>query len=80
MGVISIHELHKLGLNEPDVEIPPGDAKKGSAVFKKKCASCHTTNEGGKLRLYGPLAVVLVYRRGLFFRTRSWWNFYLALY
>lgn len=36
-----------MGQQEPQVQVPDGDARKGAAVFKKKCASCHTTNEGG---------------------------------
>ena len=27
--------------------MPKGDAKQGAAIFKAKCATCHTCNEGG---------------------------------
>lgn len=32
---------------EPDVEVPPGNAKKGAKIFKAKCSQCHTINQGG---------------------------------
>ncbi|KAK1444657.1 cytochrome c-like domain containing protein [Babesia gibsoni] len=42
---------------EPNVVVPPGDAKKGAKVFKTMCAQCHTTNKGGATKqgpnLYG---------------------------
>lgn len=44
---------------EPDVEVPEGNAKKGAKVFKAKCAQCHTLNQGGAAKqgpnLYGFL-------------------------
>lgn len=57
MGIIPITELHKLGLSEPQVTVPDGDAKKGALVFKKKCATCHTCDKNGSTKagpnLYG---------------------------
>jgi len=38
---------------EPSVEVPDGDAKKGAKIFKAKCAQCHTINAGGAAK-QGP--------------------------
>lgn len=39
-----------MGLNEPKVEVPEGDVKKGASLFKKKCAACHTVEQGGSTK------------------------------
>jgi cytochrome c len=36
-----------MGKDEPEVEVPAGDAKKGAKLFKAKCAQCHTCESGG---------------------------------
>jgi len=36
-----------MGKEEPAVEVPAGDAKKGAKLFKAKCAQCHTCEPGG---------------------------------
>jgi len=38
---------------EPEVEVPEGNAKKGAKIFKAKCAQCHTIDKGGNTK-QGP--------------------------
>jgi len=34
-------------MEEPNVEVPEGNTKKGAKLFKAKCAQCHTCDAGG---------------------------------
>lgn len=36
-----------MGVAEPAVDVPEGNAKKGAKLFKSKCAQCHTCDAGG---------------------------------
>jgi len=38
---------------EPQVEVPPGDGKKGAKIFKAKCSQCYTIDQGGATK-QGP--------------------------
>lgn len=40
-------------IQEPQIEVPEGNAKKGAKVFKSKCAQCHTVEQGGATK-QGP--------------------------
>ena len=40
-------------IQEPDVEVPAGNAKKGGKLFKSKCAQCHSIEKGGATK-QGP--------------------------
>merc|ERR1712190_235628 len=42
-------------IEEPDVEVPEGDTKKGAKLFKAKCAQCHTIEKGGNVKQGPPL-------------------------
>ena len=50
---MSVFQLQKLGKDEPDVEVPQGNAKKGAKVFKSKCAQCHSI-EASRNAKVGP--------------------------
>merc|ERR1712125_170952 len=41
--------------DEPSVEVPEGDLKKGAKLFKGKCAQCHTIEKGGNAKQGPPL-------------------------
>lgn len=47
---MSVAQLHEMGISEPNIEIPPGNAKRGRDLFKKKCAACHTVEKGGSTK------------------------------
>ena len=40
---------------EPAVDIPAGDVKKGAKLYKAKCYQCHTIEEGGNAKQGPPL-------------------------
>merc|ERR1712061_41718 len=42
-------------MEEPNVEGPEGDVKKGAKLFKSKCAQCHTIEKGGNAKQGPPL-------------------------
>lgn len=39
-----------MGIKEPDVSVPSGDAKKGAKIFKSKCAQCHSLAADGPVK------------------------------
>merc|ERR1711948_100185 len=42
-------------IEEPNVEVPEGEVKKGAKLFKGKCAQCHTIEKGGNSKQGPPL-------------------------
>merc|ERR1711912_191420 len=40
---------------EPECEVPAGDVKKGTKLFKAKCYQCHTIEQGGNAKQGPPL-------------------------
>ena len=40
-------------------DVPAGDAKKGTKLFKGKCAQCHTIEKGGNVKQEPPSVGVM---------------------